>query len=60
MVTRLPTNHASTPLLSIDTLAINPLAIRDPLWPYRTQGEAADEEMPRAFRNRRAEELVSL
>ena len=45
------------PPLSVDTLAINPLATRDPMWPYRTQ--SADEEMPWAFRNRRAEELVS-
>ena len=45
------------PSLSVDTLAINPLATRDPMWPYRTQ--STDEEMPWAFRNRRAEELVS-
>ena len=45
------------PPLSVDTLAINPLTTRDPMWPYRTQ--SADEEMPWAFRNRRAEELVS-
>ena len=45
------------PPLSVDTLAINPPATRDPMWPYRT--ESADEEMPWAFRNRRDEELVS-